>query len=1005
MASPSTAPAVFSPRSPATTTILHPSGAEGGVQAITARRRNSGSFKHMSTGGLVSNSPFTARLGGLKSPPTSPTKQQESRIPQLGASLRKNSGNGTRKVSGEGGPVKENSNPSDLNELAGDSKSSRSNSPSIPFRPIRSSNNPPPPSSSSATSAFASPIINFKPTRPTFGSAASKQQASQDESDFNRRQSSSYAALKKNGGLVTSSPFTSGQTRSPVPPPVPTLIPSPEMQQVPYEIGALSHESAPFGYHDLTDEPVEHESTLPSPPTKAGGLELGLGARPGSQWSQSHDRRIIASGHSQPPAPATPPRNGAAEKVALSPNGSALSPLRRGIRGPRPMGLDGEIDDGDETEREEISRPLRRQPSNKTVTWAETEEVLEFEVEEERRRSMMSDASTASEDDRRFYNNGDSSDDYDEEEEDHRPYQPRQHNENYSFQEGGSIEVHDVDDSDAEESVVSTTSSAMDDMIEQIDDFIQEESFDERDVFARNPLTAPAQPRGYSSRPTPPASAFSMSSNSAADDVVSEVNSASSYDDDEEDVLRSAKQYLLNRSQVGALPPLHQQTPLSPPRPQLPSPPTPLAQLQPALPVSSAPSHLAAASASSGMQQSDSQYSLPDIPGTSPFLGFGDDGTAGSVVSLNPALSASAAPPRSPLPATQPLSPRRTPTPSSPPNQSTPTTAASPGRPSISSSRTTSDSPILSAFDRLSLSKDGTTTADHSPHLSRQGSLIGSDVTTTSSISWYGSGVNGSLRGGTVRLGRDRLEERMKAHQALLGSPTAFGTFPSLTSPDLSRQPSQQTQATGPFSQEMENTQSAPASSAHLSANSRAIEARPAAKPRSATLSSSMLPTIAASNQRTKLGLSVGAPLTADVAEEMTSPLDRLQRGMEGRVEGTEWRSGDSLLGVADVAKDSDDESIDHGTEMQKSASEPRPRRRRSRSTGDAEIAETASVRSNTRLPFRLTLLTILYESRLRWKRCTQCRNSVSRRKLRMLLSLRTFSNRSTIFTIHETYV
>jgi len=104
--------------------------------------------------------------------------------------------------------------------------------------------------------------------------------------------------------------------------------------------------------------------------------------------------------------------------------------------------------------------------------------------------------------------------------------------------------------------------------------------------------------------------------------------------------------------------------------------------------------------------------------------------------------------------------------------------------------------------------------------------------------------------------------------------------------------------------------------------------------------------------------LSVGAPLTADVAEEMTSPLDRLQRGMEGRVEGTEWRSGDSLLGVADIAKDSDDESMDHGTEMQKSASEPRPRRRRSRSTGDAEIAETTSVRSNTRLLFRLTLLT-----------------------------------------------
>jgi hypothetical protein len=112
-----------------------------------------------------------------------------------------------------------------------------------------------------------------------------------------------------------------------------------------------------------------------------------------------------------------------------------------------------------------------------------------------------------------------------------------------------------------------------------------------------------------------------------------------------------------------------------------------------------------------------------------------------------------------------------------------------------------------------------------------------------------------------------------------------------------------------------------------------------------------MLPTIAASPQRTKLGLSVGAPLTADVAEEMTSPLDRLQRGMEGRAEGTEWRSGDSLLGVADVAKgkveaDSDDEPVDLATEMKKAASEPRPRRRRSRSTGDVNVAETVSVSS-----------------------------------------------------------
>ncbi|GAA6061693.1 hypothetical protein JCM10212_005985 [Sporobolomyces blumeae] len=927
MATSSPAP-VFSPRS-TTTTILHPSGAEGGVEAITARRRNSGSFKHMSTGGLVSNSPFHQKLGGVKSPGSPAKSEREradagwgtgsnggggSRIPTFTApggsatnsSLGRKTSNGGRKVSGEmSGPVKENSNPSDLNELA--NPRSRSTSPAV---------------SKPTTSA------PFKPTRPTFGTA--KRQPAQE--DFDRRQSSSYAALRKNGGLVTSSPFTSGQARSVGIPTLPTTVPSPELDQVPYEIGKLAHESAPFGYHDMTDEIVEHESALPPAPAtypKPGGLELGLGARPGTQLPQAHDRRIVASG----PPPPTPPRSSVEESITLSPNGSAMSPIRRGMRGPRPMGQDGEFDDGDETEREELSRPLRRQPSNKTVTWAETEEVLEFEVEEERRRSMMSDASTLSDDDRRY-----SSDEYDDEDYD-RPYPHHQGDDSsYSYQEGGSIEVHSVDgDSDNDESVVSTTSSTMEDIMGQIDDQISEFKQGNGGPFrSYGHASARDGANGYSARPAPPASAFSVSSASAADDGVSEVNSASSYDDDEEDVLRSAKEYLLNRS-AGA-PPVSQAAPGSPVRPRLPSPPTPTAQLQPALPITSNALHLRApVEVPTGMAQSDSQYSLPDIPGTSPFLGFGDDGTAESVSSISPTDHA--------LPSTQPLSPRRVPAlPSSPPSQSTPR-ASSPSHASVTS-RSQADSPILGAFDRLSLANGSgggenvATQVEQSPLLSRKASLIGSDV-TSSSISWYGSGVNGSLRGGTVRLGRDRLDERKKAHQALLdGTSTSFGAFPSVTSPDLTRAQGEAAPV-GPFSREMENTQSAPASSAHLS---RAIEARPAAKPRSATLSSSMMPTIAASAQRSKLGLSVGAPLTADVAEEMASPLERLQRGMESRPVGDEWRSGDSLLGVADVANgpiDEDDE--DQATAMQKTASEPRPRRRRSRSTGDADLAETNS--------------------------------------------------------------
>ncbi|GAA5861488.1 hypothetical protein JCM1840_005387 [Sporobolomyces johnsonii] len=940
---------------PSSTILQHVKGAEGGVEAITLRRRNSGSFKHMSVGSLVSNSPFTQRLGSVAKPPGSPEKRAEglyggSRIPTATGSPRKTSG--SRKASGEtNGPVKENSNPSELNELGDGGLASkgdvfdsslprsRSNSPSVPFRPIRSYNPSPALSSTSALSSNAGSALGssspFKPSRPTFGSA--KRQPSHDDLSQPRRQPRpSHAALQKNG-LVSSSPFTNKRP----PPPLAASTssgPSPPLQQAPYEIGPLAQESAPFGYHDVSNE--QHESNLPSAgssPGKSTG-QVGLGARPGGPMS-ANDRRIIA-GASVPP-PSSPPHEYRRSSFdsPTSPSGSSMAQIRRGMRGPRPMGMDGEIDDGDETEREDAGRTLRRQPSNKTVTWAETEEVLEFEVEEERRRSMMSDASTIS-DDSRYYGHN-SSDEYDDDEYD-------EGNNSYGFAEGGSIEVHDVDESDADDSVVSAASSAMDDMIEQIDDFIHEESYDEPDVLTRSqiPSFSTSQQRsrhptpGYSAvSPTPPASAFSVSSASAGDDDGNDAVSTSSYDDAEEDAVQATRQQLLDRaartSLEGALG--------SPSRPPLPLPPSATATPKAPSPVLAAPSHLAAPAFSTGgsseMKTSDSAYSLPDIPGTSPFLGFGDDGTASSVVTLDKGARPEA------IPTTRPLQPHHA-APSTPPSQSTPA-AASPATASPAP-RAMNDSPILSAFDRLSITSPPAT-APSGADLSRQASLIGSDV-TTSSISWYGTTANGSLRGGTLRLNRDRLEERKKAHQALLsGSPTGFGTFPTL-SPDPSQQ--QQPTSAGPFSQAMEGTQSAPASSAHLS-GSRAIEARPAPKARSATLSSSMLPTIAASSQRSKLGLSVGAPLTADVAEEMASPLERLQRGMEGRSEGGEWRSGDSLLGVSDLAKGDEEGALarrESGTELKaaeilakRRAQGGRATRRRSASTGDVNIAETAS--------------------------------------------------------------
>ncbi|GAA5986825.1 hypothetical protein JCM11641_007809 [Rhodosporidiobolus odoratus] len=969
---------------PSSVIIHNVRGAEGGVDAITARRRNSGSFKHMSSGGLVSNSPFMQRLNSGASSPTKQTSpsfkglyDSGSRIPMAVTGSPRNT-SGSRKPSGEhiAGPVKENSNPSEFNELAfasagksdDPSKRPSSTSPSVPFRPTRQGPSPSPALSSASTlSTTASPALGapFKPSRPQFG--VRRQLSIQD--DLPRRQTSSYAALQKNG-LVSHSPFSSS---SPSSPRKNDIAPSPELVQVPYEIGAIAHESAPNGYYEQTSPDLNSSSFAPSSPSKMSG-HLGLGARPfGVSASASAAERRVYAGAAVPP-PTSPP--------------SALSPIRRGIRGPRAMDGNGDYDDGEETEREEAyaSRTLRRQPSNKTVTWAETEEVLEFEVEEERRRSMMSDASSTFSDDDRYYRNGHGSTDEEDSEDDIYAVHIGG-NGSYSFEEGGSVEVHDLShdgaDSDAEESVVSTGSCAMDDMIGQIDSYIHEgESYETTDIFSPSQIPsftdAPDLP-DHSHRPRQPQSAFSNSTTSGAEEAPSEVPSSSCYDDEEpeEEHLQHAREQILARARAS----LTQGPTSSPgsPRPPLPSPPSSVATAPPAIPATVATAHLGPPVTSATLTKSESQYSLPDIGGVSPFIGFEDDGKASSVVTLEREQQQEV-----PVPTTQPLQPQvhapSTPSSLAVPSESTPTSAAP------------ADSPIMSGLNRPILSPPT------SPALSRKASLVGSDV-TTSSISWYGSSANGSLRGGTVRLGRDRLEERMKAHQALFGvaegSPvSSFGAFPATGSPAATRSALPATSSTaattgagvGPFSQAMEGTQSAPSGPLP---HPQAIEARPAPKARSATLSSSMLPTIAASPQRSRLAVSVGDPLTADVAEEMQSPLERLRRGMEGKgteeegEEGGMWRSGDSLLGVNELAKSRgretspapEDEDLveetedeEEGAEMTRSGSgsalaerkqaiiaKRREKnglappvkgkgRRRSRSTGDVDIAETVSV-------------------------------------------------------------
>ncbi|GAA6000450.1 uncharacterized protein JCM10292_001521 [Rhodotorula paludigena] len=927
---------------PASVLIHNVKGAEGGVEAITARRRNSGSFKHMSTGGLVSNSPFAKRLGQNNAPAASsarPVSQSfasnpglglytSSRIPTASAngtgSLSRRT-SGSRRVSGEHvGPVKENSNPSDLNELglgggkADDSSvpRSRSTSPGVPLR-----------AAGQATGAPSS-LSPSKVARPAFGARTAP-----NEVDPPRRQTASFAHLRKNN-LVSSSPFTATKA-------------SPELQQAPYEIGSLSHESAPFGYYDepstTDDDHSPHLSALPS----SSAASVGLGVHPGPPIHGGQTGARVVAGASVPPPntpPATERRLPDPREASRSPppQQSAMSPVRRGMRGPRPLSGDG----GDETDRaqegdEEPVRTVRRQASSKSVAWAETEEVFEFEVEEERRRSMMSDASTLSDEGRYAYGRGAESSEEDELDDDFA-----QHRQQYSFEEGGSIEVHDVRDvddgaSDADNSVVSSTSSAMDEVIGQIDHYLHEESYDDTDVFSPSQIPSfsdqPDLPShrsipGYSSPQIPqaPQSAFSVSSVSGADDVASDVMSTSAYDDDDDDLAARDAHFEATRAALLARNGL---APMSPPRPPLPMPPVspvpPPAKWMapPALPPRSADPIPSAT-----LVHSDSQYSLPDIPGTSPFLGFDDDGAAGSVVSLG-----SNARPVQAIPTTLPLQPQ--------PHK------VAVIEPAVTAVKAPSSvgSPIMSAMHRTSESAAVLNVGNTSPALSRKASIVGSDA-GSSSVSWYGSSVNGSLRGGTIRLGRDRLEEKMKAHQALFGATDAaspvpsFGAFPTSS---LSSRTSFTAMSSSPTKSTPPTSVAIGGPTAPLSPGGRAIEARPAPKARSATFSSDLLPTLAASPQRAELGVSVGSPLTARAAEEMQSPLERLQVGMAQERSAGEWRIGDSLLGVAEAAEGSEGDETEREDEvanLKPQGRAVRPARRRSRSTGDADLAETSSV-------------------------------------------------------------
>jgi hypothetical protein len=331
------------------------------------------------------------------------------------------------------------------------------------------------------------------------------------------------------------------------------------------------------------------------------------------------------AGVNQPP-PATPPRHGSStygdSPLAVSPV-SALSPSRRGIKGPR-IALDSNLGGRDttETEREANDAP----GTAKKVTWSKTEEVLEFDVEEERRRrsgaSTISESTMSERSDDDADRSGDSS---------------------IVFEEGGSLVMHDsVDvDGEAEDESSASIASKIDEMIEEFTDvfspsLISDEPSMEGPSIASTPLTMPLPkvpspasvvplpvlplaPRSRPSSSTVPASTFASASypGSTEDKSVS-----FSYDD-------TASQF------VSELPALATSRSFAPTK-----------------------------KASTPSLYKPSEYALPDLPENSPFVGF----TSPVVLPLSPRAfrnelhhSTTAAVTGPPSPYRSPRSPNRPP--------------------------------------------------------------------------------------------------------------------------------------------------------------------------------------------------------------------------------------------------------------------------------------------------------------------------------------------------------
>lgn len=337
--------------------------------------------------------------------------------------------------------------------------------------------------------------------------------------------------------------------------------------------------------------PLYYRSPLPIPaagntpfrPTRSGFYSTTSPTK--SLYSTSSS----SSTFSPPPHPQPQPQ------LSYSPSNSThqtiLSSPKR-VKGPRPVSVS--------PQEEQDQRQLNHKASSKTVTFAETEEVLEFDNEGDGGRSSLASSTTSTSTSTEI-EDGEEERGYSSEEDDEERVRRRRSlseelgEEDVSYEEGGSLIVHELSD----------------DGLDEIDEFLSD------DVFKFKELSKQLGRSSYDGGNTGGGSSAKFSGVSSSglgyDDGDSEVGyrklALTNYSEEEDEGEEEAEDGATNSSYSSS-----GEDGLAPPPPQpvfhrdLPSP----------LDVPSSPTVTTA----TGMSQSNSAYSLPDLPDNSPFMGF-----------------------------------------------------------------------------------------------------------------------------------------------------------------------------------------------------------------------------------------------------------------------------------------------------------------------------------------------------------------------------------------------